>query len=142
MQKNVWNLNTPSCFGFDFVFPRELLQSPFSPIHGVSIPLIFTLYLWIMMCMIWWWNDVMMHDVWCKIMMVKRERKHVCVVCFCIMTLHSLGNDFGVLVTFTMCFIWVLHPFRNDFEAFTPLLGVFIEQCLPLGTALELLHIY
>jgi hypothetical protein len=45
MQKDVQNLNMPSCFGFDFVFPRELLRSPFSPIHGGSIPL-FSLYIY------------------------------------------------------------------------------------------------
>jgi hypothetical protein len=58
------------------------------------------------------------------------------------MNLRSLKNDFGVLDTFTWCFHEALHPLMNDFRSFTPLLGVFIELCIPLGTTSELLHLY
>jgi hypothetical protein len=35
-----------------------------------------------------------------------------------------------------------LHPLKNDFGAFAPLLGVSFELYIPLGTTLELLHLY
>jgi hypothetical protein len=35
-----------------------------------------------------------------------------------------------------------LHPLRNDFGAYTPLLGVSFELCIPLGMTSELIHLY
>jgi hypothetical protein len=60
---------------------------------------------------------------------------------FSSMTVHSLRNNFGVFYTFTRCYIRALHSLRNDFRAFSPLLGVWIELCIPLGTTLGLFRL-
>jgi hypothetical protein len=56
----------------------------------------------------------MMHDG--MIMMIKKEEENCCSM--------------------------TLHPLRNDIRAFTPLVGVSFELCIPLGMTLELLHLY
>jgi hypothetical protein len=45
------------------------------------------------------------------------------------LTLHSLGNDFGVFNTFTLVlFSLTLHSLRNDFRVLSPLLSDFLSD--------------
>jgi hypothetical protein len=107
--------------------------------------------MWKMLCLMLWWNHIMLHDVWCM-MLIMLWQWYIIIKQQMIMpsskvlfdpTLHSLRNDFWAFNTFTCCFsFWlcnplgttsepyhhywgflflILHSLRNNFRA--PLLG-------------------
>jgi hypothetical protein len=58
------------------------------------------------------------------------------------LTLHSLGNDFGVFSPSLGVFNRALHSLRNDFGDFSPLLGVVFELYIPFGMTLETFSLF